>query len=403
MSATPFGPNAALFVKMFTNIILVSTEDDDDCPDFSADHESPTIVFPVPDLAVFFDGSADAGKGTATITFTVGASDNQGVASASLSHPPSNPIDEQEVTYDFPIGTTTVTYEVVDTSGNSVTQSFDVIVADSEDPTVVFPDSDLDVGTDFATNTATVTFTVGASDNVAVASASLSHPPSNPVDEQEVTHTFPVGSTTVTYEVVDTAGNVATHSFNVNVYPTCPEFQMSKIHADATCESLDPGNAVNRRLALRSGCRYGLTNCRLSVEASGEVLIEHGAELLLSGNVLVTNRGTVEVAGSLRIDQGTFSNENLLTVAEQGSVQNQDKLHVTESGALHIFGGLSNSGVFTNAGMLSEGSNGGSPRGVTNEGNFVNNNEVVNTGSFRNLKVFKNFGTVENRRFEEDD
>ncbi len=54
---------------------------------------------------------------------------------------------------EFPVGTTTNTFEVTDGAGNTATCSFDVTVNDTEDPTWVTPPSDLTVACDGSGNT----------------------------------------------------------------------------------------------------------------------------------------------------------------------------------------------------------------------------------------------------------
>ncbi len=121
----------------------------------------------------------------------------------------------------FPVGTTTVTYEVVDAAGNTVSCSFDVIVTDDELPTIVCP-ADITVSNDVGVCGATVVYVAPTGvDNCPLPVTSLiAGLPSGSV--------FPVGVNVVTYEVVDAAGNPSQCSFNVTVTDdelpsiTCP-------------------------------------------------------------------------------------------------------------------------------------------------------------------------------------
>ena len=58
----------------------------------------------------------------------------------------------------FPVGTTTVTYEVTDATGNTADCSFIVTVNDNEDPTITCP-ANITVNVDAGTCGAVVTYT----------------------------------------------------------------------------------------------------------------------------------------------------------------------------------------------------------------------------------------------------
>jgi gliding motility-associated-like protein len=132
----------------------------------------------------------------------------------------------------FPVGTQTETYEVTDVSGNTSTCSFDVTVSDTEAPVLDcpgdilvdnIPDGDCDAVVNYPVPTAT--------DNCTAVAITIT-------DGLASGSVFPVGNTTVSFEAIDDAGNIATCSFVVtvteNVVPeiTCP--------ADITVEN-DPG------------------------------------------------------------------------------------------------------------------------------------------------------------------
>jgi hypothetical protein len=115
----------------------------------------------------------------------------------------------------FPVGTTTNTFKVTDASGNTATTAFNVIVTDTELPTLSCPENiiqkkegrlhgaivtySIPVGTDNCSGT-TVTQTGG------LASGSV----------------FPLGTTTNTFKVVDAAGNTSSCSFTVNIVLCLP-------------------------------------------------------------------------------------------------------------------------------------------------------------------------------------
>ncbi|MCG8403966.1 MAG: HYR domain-containing protein [Phycisphaerales bacterium] len=139
----------------------------------------------------------------------------------------------------FPLGETTVTWTVTDTSGRMATCEQIVTVEDNQDPTISDCPSDPNVSTDPGACTAEVTWTPPtADDNCNVASFISSHDPGD---------TFPVGSTIVTYTATDDAGNARECSFDVHVFDeedptiTCP--------ADVTV-STDPGECSASGLDL---------------------------------------------------------------------------------------------------------------------------------------------------------
>ncbi len=110
----------------------------------------------------------------------------------------------------FPIGTTTNTFEVTDAAGNTNTCSFDVTIVDNENPTISCP-GNITQNADPGSCGAVVTYTApvgtdncsGATTIQTVGLASGS--------------TFPIGTTTNTFEVTDAAGNTNTCSFDVTV------------------------------------------------------------------------------------------------------------------------------------------------------------------------------------------
>ena len=149
------------------------------------DTEAPTIVCPA-DVTV----SADSGVCTAS-NVSLGSettSDNCSVASVTNDAPAV-----------FPLGSTTVTWTVTDGSGNTASCSQVVTVEDTEAPTIVCP-ADVTVSADSGVCTASnVSLGVETtSDNCSVASITNDAPA-----------VFPLGSTTVTWTVMDGSGNTA--------------------------------------------------------------------------------------------------------------------------------------------------------------------------------------------------
>ncbi len=105
----------------------------------------------------------------------------------------------------FPVGTTTVTYTATDVNGNSQTASFDIIVTDNEKP-LISAQTDLSQTSDEGLCSALVEIIPAtASDNCAV--------DGDPIgirsDNLALTDPYPVGTTTIKWNVEDTNGNSA--------------------------------------------------------------------------------------------------------------------------------------------------------------------------------------------------
>lgn len=110
----------------------------------------------------------------------------------------------------FPVGTTTVTWQATDPSGNVGSCSFEVEVLDLELPVITCP-ADVNVTSTTANCSATVSYTVpSGTDNCAVSTALTAGLPPG---------LFPGGTTTVTYTATDISGNQAACSFDVTVDP----------------------------------------------------------------------------------------------------------------------------------------------------------------------------------------
>ncbi|MBX7242026.1 MAG: HYR domain-containing protein [Bacteroidia bacterium] len=110
----------------------------------------------------------------------------------------------------FPLGTTTVSYQVTDASGNTATCQFTVTVTDSQVPTIVCP-SNLILNTSNTSCTAIGNWiTPSVNDNCPGAAVTqISGPASG--------SSFPLGVTTIGYLATDAAGNTASCQFTVTV------------------------------------------------------------------------------------------------------------------------------------------------------------------------------------------
>jgi hypothetical protein len=161
------------------------------------DTENPSITCP-PDVTV----STDPGQFTASkVTLgTPTASDNCGVASVTNDAPTT-----------FPKGMTSVTWTVMDTSGNKATCTQKVTVNDLEAPSITCP-GDITVCSPLGQSTAVVTYPAATvKDNCPGASFASYDIKSGSA--------FPQGITMVTGTAIDAAGNTATCHFMVTVMP----------------------------------------------------------------------------------------------------------------------------------------------------------------------------------------
>ncbi|MES2800792.1 MAG: HYR domain-containing protein [Bacteroidota bacterium] len=160
------------------------------------DIELPTITCPI---AVTVPASAGQCTATAVALGTPTTADNCSVASVSNNAP---------VVY--PLGVTTVTWTVVDGSGNLATCTQTVTVVDTQLPTIACP-ANMTVPADLGTcgTTGLALGTPVTTDNCTVASVTNNAPA-----------TFPLGTTTVTWTVLDGSGNTATCTQTVTVVDT---------------------------------------------------------------------------------------------------------------------------------------------------------------------------------------
>lgn len=121
----------------------------------------------------------------------------------------------------FPVGTTTVTYQVSDDVGLSASCSFEITIIDNELPTLACPDDIVQVN-DLGECTAVVIFDEPlAADNCGIASLTQTAGLASGTE-------FPIGITTNVFETMDLNGNTASCTFDVEVIDnevpeiTCP-------------------------------------------------------------------------------------------------------------------------------------------------------------------------------------
>jgi len=128
------------------------------------------------------------------------ASDNCGVFNTSVSHLPGTI---------FPVGSTTVTYTVMDVHGNTEEFLFEVEVLDNHMPEILGISADIAVSTDPDSCTAIVNWAEPTPQDDCVINSFLSTHASG--DQ------FPIGVTDVTYTVSDSSGLTTTESFSITV------------------------------------------------------------------------------------------------------------------------------------------------------------------------------------------
>ncbi|UJP64393.1 HYR domain-containing protein [Mongoliitalea daihaiensis] len=110
----------------------------------------------------------------------------------------------------FPVGLTLVTWTVTDGNGNQAFSSFEVLVEDTQVPTITCPE-DIRLLVAFGSSGAIVTYALpNTADNCGTPELTL-------IEGLESGSAFPIGTTVVRYEARDAAGNTAECSFNVIV------------------------------------------------------------------------------------------------------------------------------------------------------------------------------------------
>src|SRR5690606_35896895 len=159
------------------------------------DNEAPTITCSA-DVTVNNDpGSCDA---VVVVPAPSATADNCAVATVINDY---NGTASANDTY--PVGTTTVTWTVTDVNGNTNTCTQDVTVNDNEAPTITC-DANVSVNNDAGNCDAAVVVPppTATADNCGVASVLNDYNGTASAND-----TYPVGTTTVTWEVTDLSGN----------------------------------------------------------------------------------------------------------------------------------------------------------------------------------------------------
>jgi hypothetical protein len=174
------------------------------------DTESPTISCPGN-----ITKNNDPGVCGAVVTYTapVGSDNCPGATTAQTAGLPSGST--------FPVGTTTNTFEVTDTSGNKTSCSFTVTVNDVENPMISCPVSQTLEPTCPSGAVATWVEPVGTDNCPGAVTTRTGLAPGS---------VFPIGTTTVTYTVNDAHGHSASCSFTVTVKTASQTIQDMKTY-----------------------------------------------------------------------------------------------------------------------------------------------------------------------------
>ena len=252
------------------------------------DDENPTISN-VPASMVI---SNDLGECSAVASWTLpSANDNCEVQSITSSH---------ESGTAFPVGLTVVELVATDIHGNTSNDSFLITVTDNENPVLSGVSGDLVVANQPGQCGASVSWVdPSENDNCGVVSSTQSH---------NSGHFFLVGSTTVTYQITDQAGNSASASFEVTVLdqenPT-----ISGLSGDLSVET-DSGqcSAIVSWTAPQVGDNCGIASFELShdsgsvfsvgtTQVTATVTDEAGNQTTDSFTVTVTDKETPEILG----------------------------------------------------------------------------------------------------------
>ncbi|MFD2201457.1 HYR domain-containing protein, partial [Shivajiella indica] len=155
----------------------------------------------VPEITTNGDQAVDAEAGlcSAIVEVTASATDN-----CSVGEPTGVRSDGLELTDPYPVGITTITWNVTDVNGNAAAEVVQTItVADTQAP-VITTNGDQAVDAETGLCSAIVEVTATATDN-----CSVGEPTGVRSDGLALTDPYPVGETTITWNVSDVNGNAA--------------------------------------------------------------------------------------------------------------------------------------------------------------------------------------------------
>jgi hypothetical protein len=242
--------------------------------------------------------NTEAGLCAATVEVSATASDN-----CSVGDPIGIRSDGLPITDPYPVGVTTITWNVTDANGNdaaSVVQS--VIVTDNEIP-VISTNGDQNLNTEAGLCTATVEVSATASDN-----CSVSDPIGIRSDGLPLADPYPVGVTTITWNVTDANGNDAASVVQYVIVTDNDDPEINCLaDIDMTVEFGETGEVIDYNLPIATDNCGTSTKELISGPASGAVFP--------IGSTTVTYRAT-DAAGN--------TSECSFTVTITESADNED-------------------------------------------------------------------------------
>lgn len=238
---------------------------------------------------------------SAAASIDAGSSDPDGDA-ITLSQSPSGP---------YPVGATTVTLTVTDSHGAASSATATVTVVDDQPPTIVCP-PDLCVASDAGSCSASAV-NLGmpqTSDNCSVASVKSNAPA-----------IFPLGVTTVTWMVSDTAGNTATCEQKVTVLSSVSITWLPPLAGQPVANKVRVGQVVPHKVDLKdclgslpTGVTVSLKVQGIQQTASGEVVFQDVVEsadggldgAMASDGIVLFQDGHYQ----FNLDTGNFADPN---------------------------------------------------------------------------------------------
>ena len=251
-----------------------------------------------PEISCISDTTFNTGAASCNVTAFIPAptvDDNCGLDSLTYTIDgitTSLPLIATEFPYNFSVGTTTVTYTIVDAGGLSTSCSFVVTVNDDGAPTLDCPAT---INVNPAGGACDASATVPAptlSDNCGIDSLTYTISGTTttlPLGNTSFTSTFSLGTTTVTYDIYDQNGNTASCDVDVivtdNTAPTldCP--------SDTTLTIVTGSSIVVGDIAVTASDACGTVN--LSYTLSGATTSSGPSSTDASGTDFNTGTTTV--------------------------------------------------------------------------------------------------------------
>jgi hypothetical protein len=215
----------------------------------------------LPEITTNGDQTVDASIGTcdATVTVNASATDN-----CSVGTPTGIRSDGKLLTDLFPVGITTIRWNVTDINGNNAVEVVQTVTVNDTQLPEITTNGDQTVDATIGTCDATVTLSASATDNCSVGT-----PTGVRSDSKLLTDPFPVGITTIRWNVADINGNnavevVQTVTVEDNEAPVADFGVLTTVTADCEITALTAPTATDNC----GGQITGVTDVVLPVTAS---------------------------------------------------------------------------------------------------------------------------------------